>query len=243
MNDSLTNRLRSVKACIATANLDENRPVWEGKAPLGFGEDLAELTADTAVAEDIAARASSAAKGYADAKDEAEGPLETLCYKSSRALSSHFKKSGDLTRLAKVNFKLGYYQKLRDQHLIAAATDLIAIGTTASSETGADKRGVTPALIAELQAARDKFASIDSAPRTGIVNRSTLLKDLDAKVAALMEKLDDLDDLVIQYDGTPAGRHFIAAWRQARLIVDSGHAPAADDDDDSDVPPANPPTP
>ena len=228
MNDILTNRFRSVKACIATANLDENLPVWEGIAPLGFGEDLAELTADYAVAE-----------GYADAKDEAEDALETLCYKSARALCSHFKKSGDLTRLAKVNFKLGYYQKLRDQALIAAATDLIAIGTTASSETGAGKRGVTPALIADLQAALDKFSGIDAAPRSGIVNRSTLLKDLDAKVAALMEKLDDLDDLVIQYDGTAAGRHFIAAWRQARLIVDSGHGPAADDDD---APPVTPPT-
>lgn len=238
MNDILTNRFRSVKACISTANLAENRPVWEDKAPLGFGEDLAELTADYAVAEDIAARASSAAKGYADAKDEAEGPLETLCYKTARDLSSHFKKSGDLARLAKVDFKLGHYQKLRDQFLITAATDLIAIGTTTKSEAGAEKRGVTPALIAELQAALDKFSSIDSAPRTGIVNRSTLLKDLDAKIAALMEQLEDLDDLVIQYDGTDAGRNFIAAWRQARLIVDSGSGPAADDE-----PPAKPPTP
>lgn len=242
MNDLLTNRFRSVKACIGVANLDENRPVWEGIPPLGFGEDLAELTADYAVAEDIAARASSAAKGHADAKDEAEGPLETLCYKTARALSSHFKKSGDLTRLAKVNFKLGYYQKLRDQLLITAATDLISIGTTARSETGAEKRGVTPALIAELQAALDKFSGVDSAPRTGIVNRSALLKDLDAKVAALMEQLEDLDDLVIQYDGTAAGRNFIAAWRQARLIVDSGHGPAADDDG-ADTPPVTPPTP
>ena len=241
MNDVLTNRFRSVKACIGIANLDENRPVWEGVPPLGFGEDLAELTADYAVAEDIAARASSAAQGYADAdaKAEAEGPLETLCYKTARALASHFKKSGDLIRRAKVDHKLGYYQKLRDQFLITAATDLITIGTPATSEEGAEKRGVTPALIAELQGALDKFSGIDSAPRTGIVNRSTLLKDLDSKVAALMEQLEDLDDLVIHYDGTAAGRNFIAAWHQARLIVNSGHGPAAADE----TPPPAPPTP
>ena len=237
MNDVLTNRFRSVKACIGVANLDENRPVWDGVAPLGFGEDLAELTADYDVAEDLAARASSAAKGYADAKADAEGPLETLCYKAARALASHFKKSGDLARRAKVDYKLGYYQKLRDQFLITAATDLIAIGTPAAGQAGAASRGVTPALIAALQAALDKFSGIDSAPRTGIVNRSTLLKDLDAKIAALMEQLEDLDDLVIHYDATPAGRNFISAWRQARRIVNSGHGPA----DDDEIPPATPP--
>jgi len=239
MNDIVTNRFRSVKACIGVANLPENKPVWEGKPPLGFGEDLVELTTATSTADEVAARASSAAKGYADAKDEAEDQLEATCYKTARALSSHFKKSRDLTRLAKVDFKLGYYQKLRDQFLVTAATDLITIGTTAKDEPGAEKRGLTPALIASLQTALGQFSGIDSTPRTGIVNRSTLLKDFTAKVAALMEQLEDLDDLIVQYDGTEAGRNFIAAWHQARLIVDSGHGPGSDDE----IPPVNPPTP
>ena len=54
-----------------------------------------------------------------------------------------------------------------------------------------------------------------------------------------MEQLEDLDDLVIHYDGTAAGRNFIAAWHQARLIVNSGHGPAAADE----IPPTTPPTP
>lgn len=80
------------------------------------------------------ADADAVAEDFREFAAEAEGLLETLCYKTARALSSHFKKSGDPIRRAKVDYKLGYYQKLRDQFLITAATDLITI--------------VTPALIA-----------------------------------------------------------------------------------------------
>jgi hypothetical protein len=229
MNDELTNRIRTVKACISLAKVPEHRAVWDGNPPLAFAADLATLSTDTAAVEDIAARANSAAKGYADAKDEAEDKLETACFKTARALASHFKKSGDLTRLAKVDYKIGYYQKLRDQLLISAATDLITIGTAAAAEPGAADRGVTPALIAQLQTALNAFAGLDSAPRTGIVSRSALKKELEAKVADLMEQLEDLDDLVIQFDTTPAGLAFIAAWRKARIIVDGGHGPSTDD--------------
>ncbi len=172
MNDKQTNHIGTVKACIRLANLQENRAVWDGKPPLAFKADLATLTTDCATAEEIAARANSAAKGYADAKEEAEDKLEKACFKTARALASFFKKSSDLARLAKVDYKIGYYQKLRDQHLITAATDLITIGTAASSEPGATDRGVTPALIAQLQTALTAFTGVDAAPRTGIVSRS-----------------------------------------------------------------------
>lgn len=67
---------------------------------------------------------------------------------------------------------------------------------------------------------------MDAAPRTGIVSRSTLLKELDAKVTDLMDQLEDLDDLVLQYDENPAGLAFLTAWRKARIIVYAGRGPA-----------------
>ena len=54
--------------------------------------------------------------------------------------------------------------------------------------------------------------------------KSTDLPDLFPTICALpITKVETLDDLVLQFDGTPAGQSFIAAWKQARLIVDSGH--------------------
>jgi hypothetical protein len=59
-------------------------------------------------------------------------------------------------------------------------------------------------------------------PRGQIVNRSTLLKEVDTDTADLLEQVADLDDLVLQYDGTNAGKRFIEAWKRARIIVDAG---------------------
>ena len=48
-----------------------------------------------------------------------------------------------------------------------------------------------------------------STPRGQIVNRSALLKAVETDVAALLEKVSDMDDLVVQFDtgggqgGTP----------------------------------------
>jgi hypothetical protein len=59
-------------------------------------------------------------------------------------------------------------------------------------------------------------------PRGQIVNRSTLLKEVDTDTAKLLEQVADLDDLVLQFDGTDAGKRFIEAWKRARIIVDTG---------------------
>ncbi len=44
--------------------------------------------------------ADAVAEDFREFEAEAEGLLETLCYKTARALSSHFKKSGDPIRRA-----------------------------------------------------------------------------------------------------------------------------------------------
>jgi hypothetical protein len=59
-------------------------------------------------------------------------------------------------------------------------------------------------------------------PRGQIVNRSTLLKEVDTDTADLLEQVADMDDLVLQFDGTDAGKRFIEAWKRARIIVDTG---------------------
>ncbi len=55
---------------------------------------------------------------------------------------------------------------------------------------------------------------------------------VDGKGAAPLQGAGEgnhhLDDLIVHYDDTEAGRNFIAAWCQARRIVDSGHGPGGD---------------
>ena len=57
-----------------------------------------------------------------------------------------------------------------------------------------------------------------------IVNRSALLKEAETDVAALLEKVSDMDDLIVQFDGCELGKRFIEAWKRPA----SSWRPAAD---------------
>jgi hypothetical protein len=50
------------------------------------------------------------------------------------------------------------------------------------------------------------FTGVMNLPRGQIVNRSTLLKEVDTDTADLLEQVADMDDLVLQFDGTDAGK-------------------------------------
>ena len=80
--------------------------------------------------------------------------------------------------------------------------------------------------ITALTNANTAYEGLVNAPRGKIVNRAALIRELETQTADLVESATDLDDLVAQFDGSEAGRLFIAAWNRARIIVDAGHGPA-----------------
>ena len=57
-----------------------------------------------------------------------------------------------------------------------------------------------------------------------IVNRSTLLKEVETDIAALLENGSDMDEIVLQFDDTDLDRRFTEARKHARMIVDVGGA-------------------
>ena len=128
----------------------------------------------------------------------------------------------DLDRLAKVDVAKSDIVKLRQQDLVAKTSDIRDLGLAAQTEPGADGRGVTAARVAALSTAIAAYTKVMNNPRGQIVNRGTLLKEVETDIADLMDQISDLDDLVLQFDGTAAGQRFIEAWKRARSIVDSG---------------------
>jgi hypothetical protein len=76
--------------------------------------------------------------------------------------------------------------------------------------------------VAALTAAIATFSGLASVPRGQLVNRGALLREVETDVAALLDHLGDMDDLVVQFTGSDGGHRFIDAWKHARLIVDSG---------------------
>jgi len=121
-----------------------------------------------------------------------------------------------------VDFTKTEIVRLRNQDLVDQSTAISNLATATQGEPGAAGRGVTPARSAALTAAIAGFKAVMSQPRGQVVNRSTLKKEVATDVAALVSDVAAMDDLVMQFDGTDAGKRFIAAWQQARMIVDTG---------------------
>ena len=222
MNSRLQVQLNMVGACITVAQSSDYKPVWNGQPPADFGTDIVQLATDYGAVTAKAAQADGATGGAADAKAVAETALEDAAFVLARALAIHFKKTGDLDRHGKVDVTKSEIQKLRTQELVNKTTSIRDLGTTAVSEAGAAGRGVTAARVAALTAAITAFSNVMSTPRGQIVNRSALLKEVETDVAALLEKVSDMDDLVVQFDAGEPGNRFKEAWKRARIIVDTG---------------------
>lgn len=222
MNLELTTQIKMVGACLTVANDKNNQPVWKSQPPADFEADLAALGVDYEAVLQKDALADGAAGGAGDAKAQAEAALEDAAFKLARALCNHFTKTGDLNNLGKVNFTKTDIVKLRNQDLLDQATAIRDLGTATQTDPAAAGRGVTPANIAALTAALALFKSVMNLPRGQVVNRSTLKKEVATDTAALVSTVTSMDDLVVQFDGTDAGQRFIAAWKRARMIVNSG---------------------
>ena len=222
MNIRLTNQINMVGACLTTANTNENKAVWNRNPPLDFTTDIAQLQSDYAAVIQKAALADGASGGAGDVKAQAETALEDAAFILARALANHFKKTNNLDKLAQVDVTKSQIVQLRQQDLLDKTTAIRDLGTATLPEPGAAGRGVTAARITTLTNAINAFAAVMSLPRGQIVNRSTLLKEVDTDTADLLEQVADLDDIVQQFDGTDAGKRFIQAWKQARIIVDTG---------------------
>ena len=229
MTDRTTNQLDMAGTCLAVADRPEHNAVWNGQPPLDFGGDLSPVRGEYQGIRAAAALAYATPTGATDAKATAETALENAAYTLARACVAHYRKTGHLTNLAKVKLSKSAIQELRHQALISTTTLIRDLADTARLEPGAAGRGVTPARVTALTAALANFSALLNAPRGQIANRTALIRELETRVAGLMNMIEALDDLVLQFDGTPAGRAFIAAWQQARIIVDGGHGPGEEE--------------
>jgi hypothetical protein len=211
-----------VGACINVATSKDYVTVWTGNPPADFTTDLGQLQTDYGSVTAKAALADAASGGAGDAKAQAETALEDAAFILARALANHFKKTNNLEKLAQVDVTKSEIVQLRQQDLLDKTTAIRDLGTATVTEPNAAGRGVTPARITTLTNAINAFTAVMNLPRGQIVNRSTLLKEVDTDTADLLEQVADMDDLVLQFDGTDAGKRFIEAWKRARIIVDTG---------------------
>jgi hypothetical protein len=237
MNQRIINQLNMVGTIIDLTVSDPYKAVWTGQSPAAFATDFATLQANYAATTQKAALAAGAIGGASDAKTAAETNLEDTTYTLTRALANYLKKAGDLVNYGKTDLAKRDLVRLTGQELLAKTTEIRDLANTVVALPDAIARGVTAARITAVTTGISAYQSVMNSPRGQIINRSTLIKEVETSTAGLLDEVSDLDDLVLQFDGTDAGLQFIAAWKHARNIVDAGHGPGADP-----APPAAPPT-
>ena len=103
MKDRLKNRLNMINTCLGIANSADYKPVWTGNNPADLGTDLARLGTGYNATIAKAALIDGTSDGSTDAKANAETALEDNAYVLARALAVHFKKTGNLINLGKVD--------------------------------------------------------------------------------------------------------------------------------------------
>jgi hypothetical protein len=189
MNIRLTNQINMVGACINVANTPENKAVWNGNAPVDFTTDIATLAGGYTSVTAKAALAAGASGGAGDAKAQAEAALEDAAYILTRALVTHFKKTNNLDQLGKVDLTKSEIVQLRNQDLLDKTIAIRDLAIATVGEPNAAGRGVTPARISALDNAINAFTAVMNLPRGQIVNRSTLLKEVDTDTAKLLEQV------------------------------------------------------
>lgn len=222
MDSRTQNYINMIGTCLKVAQENTYKSVWDGQAPEDFSTDMATLNSGHAKILILAALREQATGGAGDAKAEAEGKLEDSAHLMARACYNHFKKSGDFERAGKLNYTKSDIVKLRTQELVNTTTAIRDLASHAVTMPDAAARGINPVRIAALTQAITNYSAVMHIPRGQIVNRSTLGKEIETDTAALLEHIRDMDDLVIQFGGTTEGDRFVAAWKRARIIVDSG---------------------
>jgi hypothetical protein len=105
----------------------------------------------------------------------------------------------------------------RLQNQLNQAIAIRDIGVATVHEPKADdRRFVTAERVAALTAAIATLSELTSVPRGQVVNRGALLRDVETDVAALIDHLSDMDDLVVQFT-SDGGNRFIDAWKRALI--------------------------
>ncbi len=226
MNDIINNRLDTFRNRLLFLDGAENSLIWNGKPPLKFTEKVEtarlainELTAD-------AADQSAATTGNALDKLREEKELENAAFTLARAFVNCSQDIADETSAAKYDFPISGWRRLRDEALLqkarllqADATALTA-GPQAITATG---YGITPASIAAFKKEADDYEAYVAAPAAAISARALLTASLTPKSRAIMILFDQLDDLALQFRGTPSGDAFVTAFLATDPIIPRGH--------------------
>ena len=233
MKDEFSNRLTMFKTARDLLNLPERKPVWLNVNPTIFTTKVAALDPAITALEAYCQAHGVDITGAALDKDREETDVENLAHQIGRLLVQYFRDQEDETNAATCELSLSQWRGLRDVALIQKAREIHQLAVTAAAAGGPDY-GITSTLASLLDGEIGEYEIVITKPQTSIAQRKALTLGLRAEFKKVEAKFESIDDLILAYNTTEAGRSLIAAYKAARIIRDAGHGP---------TPPPVPPLP
>ncbi len=230
MNDIINNIIVTIRARFTCLEKSENLTLWKDKAPLKFTEKAALAETTFGIFTEIARKQSAVITGNAQDKLREEKELEDEAYKIARAVVNCARDDKDETLAAKYDFPISSWRRLRNEALLQRARDLETDATALTAgphAIEAAKYGITATSIAKLKKEGDDYHRCITAPRDAISERTILTADLQTKSREILDLFDQMDDLALQFKGTPAGDSFVTAYLASGLIIERGRGPSA----------------
>lgn len=243
MRDEFTNRLGMFDTTLANLNKPANKAVWFQQPPVVFTAKVADATAAVEALRDFCRKQETAITGAAQDKLREEKEAVEVAHTLGRALVTWFRDQADETNAAKVDLSESGWRRLRDQILVDTGRLVreLAQGVVAGPKAAeADTYGINAAAVASLNKEVEEYAAVVSAPQTGIADRKRLTEQMRERFNAVEVKFGALDDMILQFGSTEAGRALVASHKAARIVRDLGAGPSPTP---PPTPPPAPPTP
>ena len=241
MRDEFTNRLGMFDTTLLNLNTAPNKAVWFGLPPVVFTPKVAGAGAAVTDLRAFCLQQGTVITGAALDKEREGREAIAVAHPLARALVTWFRDQGDETNAAKVDLPESGWRRLRDQIMVdqgRLVRQLAAAIVAGPDAADAVEYGITAAAVASVNKEVEEYAAVASAPQMSIADRKALTQQMRDRFNAVEAKFAVLDDLILQFSGTAAGRALIASHQEARIIRDLGAGPGQ-----PPAPPTPPPTP
>lgn len=232
MKNEFINRLESFDKTLNVLAKPENKAIWENKKPEIFTLKAASATTETGKCKKIVEQQEKDTTGAAEEKAREQKELDALAEPMADAVAMFFRDQQMETEAAEVTLSKRDWDRLRDaQHLAKArlVEGKARALTTGPHAAAAAQYGITggdAGSVAKLQKEADDVERLLNAPANTIGQRARFTAAARPQWRTTEAIFADMDELIVQYQGTEAGNALVADYLKAREINDRGHGPS-----------------
>ena len=227
MKDSFVNRLAMFQTCLRTLNSPEHKTVWFEQRPVIFTTKVRQATEAVAELEELGRKQEADTKGAAQDKQREEAEMVDAAHVFGSTLAIWFRDQSDEQDAAQVDLSPSAWRALRNQQFLEKARLTRDLGQAVVAGPQAEEAaayGITAEEIERLGKEIEDYANVITAPQQGIAERKARTGQLGDRFSEVSGFFDVLDKLVLQFQHTPEGRDFVAAYQTSRVVRDLGRS-------------------